>query len=110
MHTYLCEWSTFPSQPFPVDASNSHYEKIGYCDDKNRQGNNRGHPLLMETLQSVAKFTQQNLLKYIQGIFTDLPDSRIGANIQYQMEDAVLSAFAVFFMQKPSFLAQHWKT
>jgi hypothetical protein len=56
--------------------------------------------------QSAAKFTQQNLVKYIQGIFTDLPDSRTGANIQYQMEDAALSAFAVFFMQNPSFLAQ----
>ena len=34
-----------------------------------------------------------------------LPDSRTGKNIQYQREDAGLSAFSVFFMQDPSFLA-----
>jgi hypothetical protein len=35
-----------------------------------------------------------------------LPDKRTGQNISYQMEDIVLGAFAVFFLQCPSFLAR----
>jgi hypothetical protein len=34
-----------------------------------------------------------------------LPDPRRGKNITYQMKDAALAAFAVFFTQSPSFLA-----
>jgi hypothetical protein len=34
-----------------------------------------------------------------------LPDHRTGQNTQYEMADAVLSAFALFYMQAPSFLA-----
>lgn len=34
-----------------------------------------------------------------------LPDARSGPNITYELADVVLGAFAVFFMQSPSFLA-----
>ena len=34
-----------------------------------------------------------------------LPDKRQGDNTHYEMEDAALSAFSVFFTQSPSFLA-----
>jgi len=32
-----------------------------------------------------------------------LPDHRTGRNTTYTLKDAILSAFAVFFMQSPSF-------
>lgn len=35
-----------------------------------------------------------------------LPDKRTGQNIHYMMDDIVLGAFAVFFLQCPSFLAR----
>ncbi len=35
-----------------------------------------------------------------------LPDKRTGQNIRYRMEDIMLGAFAVFFLQCPSFLAR----
>jgi hypothetical protein len=38
-------------------------------------------------------------------VFRQLPDQRTGANTQYTVSDAALGAFAVFFMQCPSFLA-----
>jgi hypothetical protein len=34
-----------------------------------------------------------------------IPDPRTGSNTQYRMEDIVLAAFSLFFMQQPSFLA-----
>jgi hypothetical protein len=34
-----------------------------------------------------------------------IPEHRKGRNIQYSIEDAGLSAFGVFFLQSPSFLA-----
>ena len=34
-----------------------------------------------------------------------LPDKRTGANVQFPMQDIGLTAFAVFFMQSPSFLS-----
>lgn len=43
-----------------------------------------------------------NILKYYTKL---LPDNRSGQNTQYKISDAALSAFAVFFMQSPSFLA-----
>jgi len=36
---------------------------------------------------------------------THLPDNRTGQNKQYEIADAALGAFAVFYMQSPSFLA-----
>jgi len=36
---------------------------------------------------------------------THLPDFRTGQNVQYEIADAALGAFAVFYVQSPSFLA-----
>lgn len=48
----------------------------------------------------------KQLLKSIRSQLSGLPDSRKGGNNQqYTILDAVLSAFSVFFMQSPSFLA-----
>lgn len=47
----------------------------------------------------------QHLVNDLRDQFTSLPDSRKGSNRQcYDMIDAGLSAFSVFFMQSPSFL------
>ena len=43
-----------------------------------------------------------NKVKEAAGKF---PDLRRGKNTQYEMEDATLGAFSVFFTQSPSFLA-----
>jgi len=51
-------------------------------------------------------FTVDSLIRAFQPVFDDLPDHRTGRNVTYSIKDAALSAFAVFFMQAPSFLAQ----
>lgn len=56
--------------------------------------------------QHTTNFSQENLVKKIQSTFNHLSDSRTGSNTTYAMSDAALSAFSVFFMQNPSFLAQ----
>lgn len=57
-----------------------------------------------ENSQSTA-FGQEKLVELIRKRFENFPDARTGKNLTYQMSDAALSAFAVFFMQNPSFLA-----
>jgi len=55
---------------------------------------------------AASKFTQSNLITDIKQTFTSLPDARSGNGVyqKYEMSDAALSAFSVFFMQSPSFL------
>lgn len=48
---------------------------------------------------------QSKLIGKLRDTLSLLPDARKGKNITYEMLDAGLSAFAVFFMQSPSFLA-----
>jgi len=45
------------------------------------------------------------MLGLLRARFDAVPEHRRGRNIQYTLRDAGLSAFAVFFMQAPSFLA-----
>lgn len=45
------------------------------------------------------------LLQFLEDSIKDFPDVRTGKNTVYEVRDAVLSAFSVFFMQCPSFLA-----
>lgn len=47
----------------------------------------------------------EKLIGYLKYAFLILPDARQGFNKTYTMQDAALSAFSVFFMQCPSFLA-----
>lgn len=58
-----------------------------------------------DNAQSSA-FGQEKLVELIRKRFENFPDARTGKNVTYEMSDAALSAFAVFFMQNPSFLAQ----
>ncbi len=46
------------------------------------------------------------LVDELRTVCAALPDRRTGKNLSYTMEDFALSAFAVFFTQSPSFLAQ----
>jgi len=45
------------------------------------------------------------LLQFLENSIQTFPDNRTGKNTVYALRDAVLSAFSVFFMQCPSFLA-----
>ncbi len=48
----------------------------------------------------------EQAVEMIRSRFAELPDQRKGGNnTQYEMSDAALSAFSVFMMQSPSFLA-----
>ena len=56
--------------------------------------------------KSAPNLNQELLVKMISDTFANLTDKRTGKNTRYDLSDAALSAFAVFFMQNPSFLAQ----
>lgn len=45
------------------------------------------------------------LIEELTEVFEKLPDYRSGVNTRYEIKDAVVSAFSVFFTQSPSFLA-----
>jgi hypothetical protein len=47
----------------------------------------------------------QEMLAIYRNSLTTIPDPRKGSNTQYEVEDAGLSAFSVFYLQSPSFLA-----
>jgi hypothetical protein len=47
----------------------------------------------------------QEMLDSLRHSFEDVPDRRKGQNARYEIKDAGLSAFSVFYMQSPSFLA-----
>ena len=59
-----------------------------------------------ETPKPEPVLSQKALVAMIKDKFTNLTDERTGKNTQYDVSDAALSAFAVFFLQNPSFLAQ----
>jgi hypothetical protein len=60
-----------------------------------------------ETLKGAKGATMfEQVVKQMRSRFESLPDHRKGGNnTRYQIVDAVLSAFSVFMMQSPSFLA-----
>src|SRR5208337_3535885 len=45
------------------------------------------------------------LMQLLWGVLGDLPEPRKGTNKTYMIQDAAMGAFAVFFMQSASFLA-----
>ncbi len=45
------------------------------------------------------------LLSKLANCFEELPEHRQGVNTQYEIKDAAVAAFSVFFLQEPSFLA-----
>jgi len=52
-----------------------------------------------------AEFGLVQLINYLEQACEQFPDRRTGKNTLYEMRDAGLGAFAVFFIQSPSFLA-----
>jgi hypothetical protein len=55
--------------------------------------------------QQRARLTFDELVAKTREVMAGLPEKRTGKNTQYEMVDAALGAFAVFFTQSPSFLA-----
>jgi hypothetical protein len=51
------------------------------------------------------RLSQRGLVMQLRRVLKDFTDPRTGKNTRYRVEDAALSAFSVFFMQCPSFLA-----
>jgi hypothetical protein len=56
--------------------------------------------------KSQSALSQYSLMVMISDKFANLTDVRTGESTCYEVSDAALSAFAVFFLQNPSFLAQ----
>jgi len=55
--------------------------------------------------QKAATLEISELMQFLRQELHDLPDERKpGNNTKYQVEDAVMTAFSVFFTQSPSFL------
>ena len=55
--------------------------------------------------QKAATLEISELMQFLRQELHDLPDERKpGNNTKYQVEDAVMAAFSVFFTQSPSFL------
>ena len=56
-------------------------------------------------MSEVSPMTANVLIEQVRSTFGQLPDARRAGNHQrYTLQDAALSAFAVFFTQSPSFL------
>jgi hypothetical protein len=51
------------------------------------------------------ELTLPRLLNYLEQVFDEFPDGRTGKNTRYDLPDAGLGAFSVFFTQSASFLA-----
>jgi len=47
----------------------------------------------------------REMLSILKGSLAEVPEHRQGSNCQYEIADAGLAAFSLFFMQSPSFLA-----
>jgi len=47
----------------------------------------------------------KTIISKMHNSFTRLPDYRRGINTQYEIKDAAVAVFSVFFTQSPSFLA-----
>ena len=47
-----------------------------------------------------------HLIKELEAVFEQFPDNRSGKNSRYELADAGMGAFSVFFTQCPSFLAR----
>lgn len=55
-------------------------------------------------MTALAPIGPQALISSMRESFSELPDFRKGKNKQYRVEDALISAFSLFFMQSSSFL------
>ena len=55
-------------------------------------------------MSSSISLTPNELIDNLLASFSPLPDFRKGLNRKYRVEDALLSAFSLFFLQSSSFL------
>lgn len=55
--------------------------------------------------QEITALSHDWLIAQLKTYFSVLPETRNGTNTQYSTYDAAASAFSIFFMQQPSFLA-----
>jgi hypothetical protein len=67
--------------------------------------NNAGKQCVMVLTSNLIEVLMIFRFEKVRDAFRALPDGRKRSNARlYEMEDAALSAFAVFFSQSPSFL------
>lgn len=60
-------------------------------------------------MKKTPSIEPSQLIEFLRSQLHQLPDKRRGKNIQYQVGEAVMAAFSVFFTQLPSFLEhQRW--
>jgi hypothetical protein len=59
----------------------------------------------MENGMAKKRVQFQEMLRSVHRSIEEVPEHRKGRNVQYEIADAGLAAFSVFFMQSPSFLA-----
>ena len=52
-----------------------------------------------------GRLKQSGMVQLLERSLAQVPEHRRGSNTQYEIKDAGLAAFSVFFMQSPSFLA-----
>ena len=55
-------------------------------------------------MKKSPEFEPSQLIEFLRQELNGLPDKRTGKNIKYQISEAVMAAFSVFFTQLPSFL------
>ena len=54
--------------------------------------------------KKLSKITPSKLIELLSEELSDLPDKRTGENTKYEVKEAVMGAFSVFFTQSGSFL------
>ena len=59
----------------------------------------------MEKSKTMKRLKFQEMLDGLRESLKGVPEHRTGQNTGYEIADAGLAAFAVFYMQSPSFLA-----
>ena len=62
-------------------------------------------PQKMDLPKDASLYSFDHLVSEFKSLIHCLPDKRKGLNKSYNISDAALAAFSVFFMQSPSFLA-----
>jgi hypothetical protein len=63
----------------------------------------------INVFEDTSFYSFDHLVSEFKWLIGALPDTRRGLNTRYSITDAALSAFSVFFMQSPSFLAHQSK-
>jgi hypothetical protein len=93
-------------QIIEMQGSNSQYGKRGKAPYANSEKSARVRANLSHRAGPMfEELAIERLIQRIKQRFEEFPDLRTGKNSQYEMVDAGMGAFSVFFTQSPSFLA-----